>query len=144
MEVFSSSNYFEEPVPDLTFSGWTTRLYRTFSASVSEKAETLTPVSSITRSSSRSRSHASGAESVSVTAEKTEGKREAREEGNGEDGQDAAAWKPSRRTVLVFSSLCILQLMVALDSTSIGTALSVGAEECEMRPGDTADFGTAC
>lgn len=130
MDAFSSSKYFEEPVPDLTFPGWTTRLYKTFSGDVSVSPNSLTPVSSITRpttASSRSRLRDGGADSETGTSGSLDSeKKEAREEGNAGDGQnDAAAWKPSRRTILVFSSLCILQLMVALDSTSIGTALSV-------------------
>lgn len=127
MEAFSSS----KPVPDLTFSGWTTRLYRTFSAEVCEKAETLTPASSITRPSSRSRRYMGGSESDAVTVDTPESERQLKEEGKGGDGQDNAAWRPSRRTILVFSSLCILQLMVALDSTSIGTALSVGSKDTD-------------
>lgn len=34
-------------------------------------------------------------------------------------------WKMSNRTLLVFITICVLTLMVALDSTSIGVALPV-------------------
>lgn len=34
-------------------------------------------------------------------------------------------WKMSNRTLLVFVTICVLTLMVALDSTSIGVALPV-------------------
>lgn len=34
-------------------------------------------------------------------------------------------WKMSNRTSLVFITICVLTLMVALDSTSIGVALPV-------------------
>lgn len=136
MEAFSSPNYFEEPLPDLTFTGWTTRLYRTFSADTgSEKTDqTLTPVSSITRSSSSHVEGGGGSESSdTATVIKSEGGGRGGSDGEAEGEQDAAAWKPSRRTTLVFASLCILQLMVSLDSTSIGTALSVSTTDKNAR-----------
>lgn len=34
-------------------------------------------------------------------------------------------WKISKRTLFVFITICVLTLMVALDSTSIGVALPV-------------------
>lgn len=122
-------NYFEEPVPDLSFPGWTTRLYRTFSLDISEaseKADTLT-VSSLSQSSHHVT--AGGSESDLLPRKDDSGS------GPGAEQDAAAAWRPSRRTTLVFSSLCILQLMVSLDSTSIGTALSVSTNCHQAVPG---------
>lgn len=36
-------------------------------------------------------------------------------------------WKISKRTLFVFITICVLTLMVALDSTSIGVALPVSS-----------------
>lgn len=38
-------------------------------------------------------------------------------------------WKMSNRTLLVFITICVLTLMVALDSTSIGVALPVSTTD---------------
>lgn len=38
-------------------------------------------------------------------------------------------WKMPNRTLLVFITICVLTLMVALDSTSIGVALPVSTIE---------------
>lgn len=48
-----------------------------------------------------------------------------------EGGSDPAKqeWKISKRTLFVFITICVLTLMVALDSTSIGVALPVSSEQ---------------
>lgn len=47
-----------------------------------------------------------------------------------EGGSDPAKleWKISKRTLFVFITICVLTLMVALDSTSIGVALPVSRD----------------
>jgi hypothetical protein len=55
-----------------------------------------------------------------------------------EGGSDPSKqeWKISKRTLFVFITICVLTLMVALDSTSIGVALPVSKEQCIVTKGN--------